>query len=132
MGIEGGMTALCRRVLIAVAATAVLLQATGIGQAAAGKRRHPAKITVHPKPKAHSKHVWRGYGFLPGYRQPPNLTDWRSRRASDDGYELRYWYDGQLLYGWGHAGYYRGRWNGGSFGPCWTYTPIGMMWNCGQ
>jgi len=23
-------------------------------------------------------------------------------------------------------------WNGGGFGPCWTNTPIGPMWNCGM
>jgi hypothetical protein len=28
-------------------------------------------------------------------------------------------------------GFYRGRNNGGSFGPCWTWTPIGRAWNCG-
>ncbi len=39
-------------------------------------------------------------------------------------------YTGQVQYGWGRPGYYRGQWNGGSFGPCWTYTPIGMMPNC--
>jgi hypothetical protein len=133
MGIESGMTAFCRRVLIAIAATAVLLQAVGLADAAAGKRRHPAKITVHPKTATHHKYRWRGYGFLPGYRQPPNLTDWRDRRAGrPEPPELRYWHDGQLLYGWGYAGYYRGRYNGGSFGPCWTYTPIGMMPTCGQ
>ena len=37
-----------------------------------------------------------------------------------------------LLRGWGGAGVYRGRWNGGSFGPCYASTPIGMMWTCGQ
>ena len=33
-------------------------------------------------------------------------------------------------YGW--PGWYRGRWNGGGFGPCWTQTPIGNVWNCGR
>ena len=28
-------------------------------------------------------------------------------------------------------GFYRGRYNGGSFGPCWSWTPIGPAWNCG-
>ena len=124
--------AFCKRVLIAAAATAVFLQTAGTADATTGKRHHPAKITVHPKPAVHHKYRWRGYGFLPGYRQPPALSDWRTRSASQDGYELRYWHDGQFLYGWGHAGFYRGRYNGGSFGPCWTYTPIGMMPTCGQ
>ncbi len=26
----------------------------------------------------------------------------------------------------------RERWNGGGFGPCWTQTPIGNVWNCGE
>jgi hypothetical protein len=35
-----------------------------------------------------------------------------------------------LLYG--GPGFYRGRWNGGGFGPCWIATPIGPHWNCGS
>jgi hypothetical protein len=87
-----------------------------------------AKIKVHPK-------RWHGYGFLPGYR--PSLAeinglpvlgpDPRPKR------EFRYFdYYGRARYGWGGAGFYRGRYNGGSFGPCWTSTPIGMMPTCGQ
>jgi len=56
-----------------------------------------------------------GYGFLPGY-EPPGRRGYRR----DSTYP---WF------GW--PGYYRGRWNGGGFGPCWTKTPIGMVWNCG-
>ena len=35
---------------------------------------------------------------------------------------------------WWYGGprFYRGRWNGGGFGPCWTQTPIGNVWNCGR
>jgi hypothetical protein len=60
----------------------------------------------------------RGNGFLPGY-EPPQVVEWRRR------FERRpaYWYGGPQ--------YYRGRWNGGGFGPCWTPTPIGPHWNCG-
>lgn len=59
-----------------------------------------------------------GYGFLPGY-EPPDVVQWRRM------YERRpgYW--------WGGPRFYRGRWNGGGFGPCWTQTPIGPHWNCG-
>jgi hypothetical protein len=40
---------------------------------------------------------------------------------------------GQAGYFWyGGPGFYRGRWNGGGFGPCWTQTPIGNVWNCGR
>jgi hypothetical protein len=95
-----------------------------------GTGKHPTKFTVHPK----SRH-WHGYGFLPGYR--PSLAeinglpvlgpDPRRKR------EIRYFdYYGDVHYGWGGPGFYRGRYNGGSFGPCWTYTPIGMMNTCGQ
>ena len=59
-----------------------------------------------------------GYGFLPGY-EPPEVVEWqrlRTRRPT-------FWYGG--------PGFYRGRWNGGGFGPCWTPTPIGPHWNCG-
>ena len=73
---------------------------------------------------AHPKRVrpWHGYGFLPGYRSPQRI-EWedyvaRSRRGP------QYWY--------GYPRFYRGRWNGGGFGPCWTQTPIGPIWNCGQ
>jgi hypothetical protein len=62
------------------------------------------------------------YGFLPGYR-PPEVVERQDRWL----YSRRhpsYWY------GW--PGFYRGRWNGGGFGPCWTQTPIGNMWDCGR
>src|SRR5262245_23681387 len=95
---------------------------------------------AHKKPKQ-----WKGYGFLPGYRQPLNnavplfmqkKVDLRMAKR-----ERRPWYidrtpvyyrwsDGQKYY-YGQPGFYRGHYNGGSFGPCWTRTPIGPIWNCG-
>jgi hypothetical protein len=60
----------------------------------------------------------RGYGFLPGY-EPPEVVEWRNARVR----RPAFWYGG--------PGFYRGRWNGGGFGPCWTPTPIGPHWNCG-
>ena len=94
----------------------------------------------HKRPTTH----WHGYGFLPGYQQPPsNSQPIYTRRsgvpriARRDG---RPWYidpvpryfgiDGSWHY-FGRPGFYRGRYNGGSFGPCWTRTPIGAVWNCG-
>lgn len=78
-------------------------------------------------------HRWHGYGFLPGYHQPPSnstpVYGWRGRSAPDY-YTPRYWYNGAPYY-FGDPGFLHGRYNGGSFGPCWTYTPIGLMWNCG-
>jgi hypothetical protein len=59
---------------------------------------------------------WHGYGFLPGYAPPEQFDPLRARPHG-------YWY--------GYPGFYKGRWNGGGFGPCWTQTPIGNMWNCG-
>jgi hypothetical protein len=99
--------------------------------ASGASARTRSKFTVHPQ----SRH-WHGYGFLPGYRQPPALTDWRAQndiseyRAQTEG---RYYdWNGDPHYGFGYPGYYRGRYNGGSFGPCWTSTPIGFMPTCGQ
>jgi hypothetical protein len=123
VGIEGGMTVSGKNLLIAAVATSLLWPAAAFAAISAGKPAPRAKIKVHPK-------RWHGYGFLPGYRQPPDNTDWR--RQSPRRYEQRYWYNGQILYGWGGPGFYRGQWNGGSFGPCWTSTPIGMMPTCGR
>lgn len=125
------MRSFFRELLAAAIAASLLSPATAIARQADGKRQ--LKITVHPK---YSKQRWRGSGFLPGYRQPPYIAEWRDRSARHLGryepYEPRYWYNGQLRYGWGEPGFYRGRWTGGSFGPCWTWTPIGMIWNCGR
>jgi len=111
--------------MTAMVAVALMLPAPVLAAARSGSKA-PVKIKVHPK------RLWRGYGFLPGYKQPPDNTDWRRPRATSDRDEIRYWRYGQVLYGWGAPGFYRGRYNGGSFGPCWTYTPIGMMPTCGQ
>lgn len=68
--------------------------------------------------KRPSNHPWHGYGFLPGY-EPPEIVAWERARTRPP----TFWYGG--------PGFYRGRWNGGGFGPCWTPTPIGPHWNCG-
>ena len=84
----------------------------------------------------HMRHIyhWHGYGFLPGYHQPPDnsVPVYGSKRSirGIPSYAPRYWYNGGRYY-YGDPGFYRGRYNGGSFGPCWTWTPIGPMWNCG-
>jgi hypothetical protein len=107
-----------------------LLAAGLLSQAAAEPRagKLPKRITVHPQQR------WHGYGFLPGYRPYVNDLDSRGRGVRYVRQEPRYLnlYSGQWTYGWGRPGFYRGRWNGGSFGPCWTQTPIGPMWNCGR
>jgi hypothetical protein len=95
---------------------------------------------VHKRPAPR----WHGYGFLPGYHQP--LSNSQPLYAQKDGparaarSNKRPWYidpvpryigyDGEWHYV-GRPGIYRGRYNGGTFGPCWTRTPIGPVWNCG-
>ena len=120
----------CLKAVLATAiAASLLLPAAAIAKQASGNR--DLRIVVHPKYQR-----WHGYGFLPGYRQPADLSDWRDRSARHGGprerFEPRYWSGGEWRYGWGGPGFYRGQWNGGSFGPCWTRTPIGMTWNCGM
>lgn len=104
---------------------------------------------VAPAAPVHKKRpapIWNGYGFLPGYRQPPNNAlpyldkgergpgsrmAARNRRPwYIDPTPSYYSYDGNWRY-FGRPGFYGGRYNGGSFGPCWTRTPIGPAWNCG-
>jgi hypothetical protein len=102
---------------------------------------------VAPAASAHKRPApprWHGYGFLPGYHQPPNnsLPAYAqkasvSRMARNnrrpwyiDPIPAYYGYDGDWHY-LGRPGFNGGRYNGGSFGPCWTRTPIGPIWNCG-
>ena len=81
---------------------------------------------------APKRHVyrWHGYGFLPGYRQPPNdsvpVYGARGSIRGTPDYTPSYWYNGERYY-FGEPGFFRGRYNGGSFGPCWTRTPIGPI-----
>ena len=102
--------------------------------------------TVAPAASAKSRPApkWHGYGFLPGYQQPPNnsLPAFKQRTAVAraafrnrrpwyiDPVPEYYGYDDAWHY-FGRPGFYNGRYNGGSFGPCWTRTPIGPIWNCG-
>ena len=89
---------------------------------------------------------WKGYGFLPGYTQPLNNAAplfkqdpdvlRNARREKRHSYIQRTpvyyrWSDGQKYY-FGQPGFYRGQYNGGSMGPCWTQTLIGPVWNCGR
>jgi hypothetical protein len=117
------------------AATAASLMMPALAAAKPANSKRDLKIVVHPKHPARSK--YGPYGFLPGYRQPPPLAEWRDRAPRYGGGDFSdprrlYWSGGEWRYGWGGPGFYRGRWNGGGFGPCWTQTPIGPMWNCGM
>ena len=103
-------------ILVLAAAFAVPLVAHGATPAKDVPRKHAVA-----KKRPVSRH-WHGYGFLPGYR-PPEVVDREDR--------MLYWRrHPSFWYGW--PGYYRGRWNAGGFGPCWTQTPIGNVWNCGR
>jgi hypothetical protein len=96
-----------------------------------------APIHKRPAPR------WHGYGFLPGYQQPPNnsLPLYAQKAAGRSTRERRPWYIDPVggYYGYDGNRYYFGRpgfdggghYNGGSFGPCYTRTPIGPVWNCG-
>jgi hypothetical protein len=104
--------------LIAVAVCMLMASAV----AAAPEQTNPV-----PKKRQVTRHVtrhWHGYGFLPGYR-PPEVIE---RERAEHYYRTH----GPQYYGPAWPGFYRGRWNGGGFGPCWTQTPIGPMWNCGR
>src|SRR4051794_6619647 len=115
---------------LAVAAVAALLVPDTSFAATSKKHKvQRARIVVHAKPRR-----WHGYGFLPGYR--PSIAESQGTPVYGPPIPRREWryldWSGNVRYGWGGPGFYRGRYNGGSFGPCWTYTPIGMMPNCGQ
>jgi hypothetical protein len=83
-------------------------------------------IAASDHAKRHPRIVWHGYGFLPGYRSPERIE--RETPLAATGHYF-YGYPGYNFYG--GPGFYRGRWNGGGFGECWTQTPIGPYWTCG-
>ena len=51
------------------------------------------------------------------------------RERAEHYYEMM---NGPVYYGPDWPGFYNNRWNGGGFGPCYTQTPIGPIWNCGR
>jgi len=98
-----------RHIVLLVVALAVMVSSAVAAEPAQTKR----KAVRH----------WHGYGFLPGYRTPEQIE-------REDSY--LYWRRHPGYFWYGGPGFYRGRWNGGGFGPCWTQTPIGQVWNCGK
>lgn len=106
-------------VLIAVSIAVALAGLEG-GAAATGA---PAQVKgKHRLAKSRTGHKWHGYGFLPGYRPPEEIA---IEREFHD-------YRRGRFYAVPWPRFYRGRWNGGGFGPCYTWTPIGPIWNCGR
>jgi hypothetical protein len=88
-------------------------------------------------PPAHKRqHITRwNYGFLPGYHQPQSNTipvfgPKGASHGNGPAYVPSYYWYGDRYY-FGEPGFWHGRYNGGSYGPCWTITPIGRVWNCG-
>ena len=72
----------------------------------------PAMTSGAPAAKRHIHH-WHGYGFLPGYHQPPNDTvpiyGARGAVTGEPDYSPQYFgYDGAWHY-FGRPGFYRGR-----------------------
>jgi hypothetical protein len=62
--------------------------------------------SVHRKPLV--IHPWHGYGFLPGYHQPPSnsVPVYGPKGAiGDTDYAPRYWYDGGQYY-FGNPGFF--------------------------
>jgi hypothetical protein len=107
-----------RLAALAIAATlAIPLAATAAAPDNTSARKH----AVHKK--RHVLRHWHGYGFLPGYRPPEVIARERAEH---------YWESGPHWYGPAWPRFYRGRWNGGGFGPCYQQTPIGYMWTCGR
>jgi hypothetical protein len=116
------MRNLAWQALASLAAVAVLLTLAAPADAAPSHKKRYAKHHVIKHRAARTG----PYGFLPGYR-PPEVIE-RQRRE-------RFYATGQIgrpYYAVPWPRFHRGRWNGGGFGPCYTYTPIGPVWNCGR
>jgi len=114
------------RIVLAITAALLIgsppaMAASKSGGATPARKHVMHKHVVHKKRRV-VRH-WHGYGFLPGYRPPEVIERERERRARENG---------PLWYGPAWPGFYRGRWNGGGFGPCYVSTPIGYMWTCGN
>src|SRR5262249_31521890 len=95
----------------------------------------PAMTSGAPAPTKRVAH-WHGYGFLPGYHQPPNnaipVFGRKGAVPGEPDYSPQSLGSAGDWSGFGRPGLYRGQCNGGSFGPCWTWPPIGSAWNCGS
>jgi hypothetical protein len=107
-------------------ALSLLLVPAAIAETAQHRSTTSHKRVVHKHLAHKRRHVarhWHGYGFLPGY-VPPEVAE--RERA------WRYWQREPHFLRPAWPRFYRGRWNGGGFGSCYVYTPIGYMWTCGK
>jgi hypothetical protein len=108
----------------ALSFASVPVSAPAFGATSAQKERALAKRSVakrYAKRHRARRAGYGRYGFLPGVR-PPEIVEMENEwRAAHRPYYALPW-----------ARFHRGRWNGGGFGPCYTYTPIGPIWNCGR
>lgn len=122
------MTVVLRRAAMALA-LALSMPTLAVAEEAGG-RTDKAPVAKRLKAKRPAVVIRRqkGYGFLPGYEPPPLLHE---SSPLPGWVERRYW-DWGWRYGYGGPRFYRGQWNGGGFGPCWTQTPVGPVWNCGK
>jgi hypothetical protein len=124
---RGGARAPTLASAIAVTVVLMLTLATAAVPRWARAETATSTLSTPPAPAKPAKRPvvrhWHGYGFLPGYR-PPEVAE------HEDAW--LYWRRHPTYYWYGGPGFYRGRWNGGGFGPCWTQTPIGNVWNCGR
>ena len=113
-----------RRIVLLLALLAAMpAVAAEPGDSPAAHQPAARKHVAH-KHVAHRKHYKSPYGFLPGY-EPPEVAEARREREYRENHPYTF-------YGPAWPRFYRGRWNGGGFGPCYTQTPIGAMWNCGN
>src|SRR5258707_14614058 len=101
---------------------------------------------VAPAAPAHKRPAprWHGYGFLPGYHQPPNnslpayaqkasvsrMARHNRRPWYIDPIPSYYGYDGDWHY-FGRPGFYGGGPKGGSFGPFLARGPLGAVLDLG-
>src|SRR4051812_45666712 len=124
------MMPLLKAALAAAVAASLMTPAPASAKPVDAKR--DLRIVVRPKPPS----KYGPNGFLPGYRQPPPLAEWRDRSPRHGGGDFsrdrRYWSGGEWRYGWGGAGFYRGRFNGGGVRPVLEQKPPWAQWECGD
>jgi hypothetical protein len=117
---------------VSAAAAAPAQRAPVRQDAAQEKHAGATRVAKRTKPRHRRRHAHEGrYGFLPGYRPPAIAESNRLARDDYDGPEEGPFY-GYDYYAVPWPRFYRGRWNGGGFGPCYAHTPIGPIWTCGR